>query len=54
MMLFTPLVQVGGPAGEKSILSSGSEFYLACEDFGRIFDHLFPDCAFFFLSLSLF
>ena len=23
-------------------------FFLACEDFGRMFDHSFPACAFFF------
>ena len=23
-------------------------FFLACEDFGRMFDNLFPACAFFF------
>ena len=25
-------------------------FLLACEDLGRMFDHSFPDCAFFFFS----
>ena len=26
----------------------GGGFFLACEDFGRMFDHSFPVCAFFF------
>ena len=26
----------------------GSGFFLVCEDFGRMFDHSFPACAFFF------
>ena len=25
----------------------GVDFFLACEDFGRMFDHSFPDCFFF-------
>ena len=26
----------------------GGGFFLACEDFGRMFDNLFPACVFFF------
>ena len=29
-------------------------FFLACEDFGRMFDNLFPACASFFFSSFLF
>ena len=28
--------------------SGGGGFFLACEDFGRMFDNSFPACAFFF------
>ena len=28
----------------------GGSFFVAFEDFGRMFDRLFPTCAFFFLS----
>ena len=34
----------------------GDGFFLACEDFGRMFDHLFPACAVFvfvFLSIEM-
>ena len=27
--------------------SGGGGFFLACEDFGRMFDHSFPACTFF-------
>ena len=27
----------------------GGGFFLACEDLGRLFDHSFPACAFFFV-----
>ena len=30
-----------------------SDFILACEDFGRMFDHSFPVSAFFFLKWRL-
>ena len=30
----------------NSCLDAG--FFLACEDFGRMFDHSFPACTFFF------
>ena len=30
------------------IIIIGGGFFLACEDFGRMFNHLFSDCAFFF------
>ena len=30
---------------------SGGGFFLACEDFGRMFDNLFPACAFLFVLL---
>ena len=29
-------------------LPNHGEFFLACEDFGSVFDHLFPGCTFFF------
>ena len=32
----------GGGGGD------GGGFFLACEDFGRMFGHSFPACAFFF------
>ena len=32
---------------EYYTLRCGGGLFLACEDFGRIFDHLFPACAFF-------
>ena len=28
-------------------------FFLACEDFGRMFDHSFPACAFFFFFFAV-
>ena len=31
---------------QKRILYGGG-FILACEEFGKMFDHLFPDCPFF-------
>ena len=36
----------GGGAG------GGGGFFLACEDFGRMFDNSFPTCAFFLLFLK--
>ena len=33
---------------------SGGGFFLACEKFGRTFDHSFPVCAFFLSFLSFF
>ena len=29
-------------------MGEGGGFFLACEDFGRMFDNSFPACAFFF------
>ena len=29
--------------------SGGGGFFYACEDFGRMFDHSFPACTFFFV-----
>ena len=29
------------------LILSGGGFFLSCEDCGRVFDHLFPACAFF-------
>ena len=31
----------------------GSGFFFACEDFGRMFDHSFPACAFFFFESEI-
>ena len=39
----------GGGGGSGG---GGGCFFLACEDFGRMFDNLFPACAFFFFFLS--
>ena len=30
----------------------GSGFFLECEEYERMFDNLFPDCAFFFFFLK--
>ena len=31
----------------------GGFFFLACEDFGRMFDHSFPACSFFFFVVEI-
>ena len=31
----------------------GGGFFLACEDFGRMFDHSFPACALFFFEVEI-
>ena len=43
--VFVVVVVVGGGGGGGSSGVSGS--FLACEDFGRACDQLFPACAFF-------
>ena len=45
LLLIVESAITGGGSGGGG--DSGS-FFLACEDFGRIFDHSFPDCAIFF------
>ena len=30
------------------VVAGGSGVFLTCKDFGRMFDHSFPTCAFFF------
>ena len=32
------------------LAEGGAGFFLSCQDFGRMFDSLFPACAFFFVS----
>ena len=32
----------------RCIIHGGGGFFLACEDFEKMFDHLFPACASFF------
>ena len=38
----------GGGGGD-----GGGGFFLACEDFGRMFDNSFPVCAFFFFNVEI-
>ena len=37
----------------RNAQTSGGGFFLACKDFGRMFDHLFPTCAFFFFLVEI-
>ena len=43
----------GGCDGMQWTGLCGRGLFLACEDFGRMFDHSFPACAFFSLSFFL-
>ena len=36
-----------------NIVDGGGSFFLACEEFGRMFDHSFLACAFFLLLILL-
>ena len=42
----------GGGGGGGGGDGSGGGSFLACEDFGNMFDHSFPACALFFFFLS--
>ena len=37
----------------RNVITCGGGFFLACQDFGRMFDNSFPACAFFFLKWRL-
>ena len=37
---------------ERDVLAGGS-FFLACKDFGRLFDNSFKACAFFFFKAEI-
>ena len=36
-----------------TVSTCGGGFFLVCEGFGRMFDHLFPACAFFFFKVEI-
>ena len=36
-----------------SVVSNGAGFFLACEDFWRMFDHSFPACVFVVVVVSV-
>ena len=44
----------GGGGGGGGGGSGGGGFFLACEDFGRMFDHSFPACVFFWFFFFVF
>ena len=35
------------------IISCSDDLFLGCKDFGRMFDHSFPACAFFFFKVKI-
>ena len=47
MMMMTMMTMVMMMMCNIATEIGGSGFVLACEDFGRMFDHLFPTCVFF-------
>ena len=44
-LYFSVLTSYTTETSRTSVLQSGGGFYLDCEDFGRMFDHSFPNCA---------